>query len=466
MTEISNSDAFGDPAVRVSETLFDYEAPYSLDHPMMRRHRPEVLAPAGNLQTVKLAIDYGADAVYCAGKMFGMRTAPKNLSHEDLEEAVRYAHARNARIFITCNVLPTNPEITGIEKYIGELAEIGVDAVIVSDIGVMMMAHRIAPQLEIHISTQAGVVNYLAANSLYELGAKRVVLARELSLDAVRDIRKNTPSDLDIECFVHGSMCMAFSGRCLISQHMTGRDANHGDCAQSCRWKWSVVEEHRPGEFYPIEQTDHGAYLFNSQDMNMLEHIDDLIDAGATSLKIEGRAKSALYSAVVTNAYKMATNMYVEKREAGDFSHLELPQWLKDEPFKVVHRPYCTAFYYPENPAGQETHKGGYINDWQMVGDVLSWQDGRVTFKAKNKIIPGQTVEFVRSGVQPYVITVPDDIWDDEGNKVEAANHPTHVFSLPCEEPMAAATPMRAPKLAPKKPIRQFRKEDLLKNKQ
>ena len=158
----------------------------------------------------------------------------------------------------------------------------------------MMMAHRIAPQLEIHISTQAGVVNYLAANSLYELGAKRVVLARELSLDAVRDIRKNTPSDLDIECFVHGSMCMAFSGRCLISQHMTGRDANHGDCAQSCRWKWSVVEEHRPGEFYPIEQTDHGAYLFNSQDMNMLEHIDDLIDAGATSLKIEGRAKSAL----------------------------------------------------------------------------------------------------------------------------------------------------------------------------
>ncbi len=458
-----NLDYFGDDAPRITAPILDSEAPYSLERPMIRRHRPEVLAPAGNLETVKLAIDYGADAVYCAGKMFGMRTAPKNLTHEDLEEAVRYAHARGARIFITCNVLPTNPEIEGIQQYISELADIGVDAVIVSDIGVMMMAHRVAPQLEIHISTQAGVVNYLAANSLYELGAKRVVLARELSLDAVRDIRKNTPRDLDIECFVHGSMCMAFSGRCLISQHMTGRDANHGDCAQSCRWKWSVVEERRPNEFYPIEQTEHGAYLFNSQDMNMLEHIDDLIDAGATSLKIEGRAKSALYSAVVTNAYKMATNMYVEKREAGDYSPLELPQWLKDEPYKVVHRPYCTAFYYPEEPAGQETERGGYINDWQMVGDVISWDYGRVTFKAKNKVIPGHTIEFVRPGVEPYVLTVEDDIWDEKGNKVEAANHPTHIFSLPCPEEMAPATPMRAPKLAPKKPIRQFRKEDLLK---
>ncbi len=429
---------------RIAPEHLDALPPYSEVNPMPRRRRPEVLAPAGNLATLKSAIDYGADAVYCAGKMFGMRSAPKNFSNEDLQEAVKYAHDRGARIFITCNILPTNPEIEGIQEYIGTLSEIGVDAVIVSDIGVLMAAKRIAPNLEIHVSTQAGVVNHLAANSLYELGAKRVVLARELSLDAVRAIRKNTPADLDIECFVHGSMCMAFSGRCLISQYMTGRDANHGDCSQSCRWKYSVVEEKRPGQFYPIEQTEHGAYLFNAQDMNMLEHIDDLIDAGATSLKIEGRAKSGFYSASVANAYKTATNMYVAAREAGDEGHIELPEWLKDEVNKVTHREYCTGFYYPEHPANQNTHKGGYVRDWQVVGTVTNWSEGRVTFKAKNKIVPGQIVEFVRPGQQPYVLTVSEDIRDEFGHRVDAANNPTKEFSLECPQELREGIVMRS----------------------
>lgn len=284
------------------------------EHVMRTRNKPEVLAPAGNLRGLKTAVDYGADAVYCGGKAFGMRSAPRNLSLEDFEEGSRYAHERGARVYVTCNVLPRNAEVEDLKEYLGQLKDTGVDALIVTDIGVMMAARRIAPNLEIHISTQAGVTNYLAANALYELGAKRVVLAREMDLQAVRDIRANIPEDMDIECFVHGAMCMAFSGRCLFSNYLTGRDGNHGECAQPCRWKYSIVEEKRPGRYFPIEQTQDGAYLFNSQDMNMLEHLDDLIDAGATSLKIEGRSKSAYYIAAMTNAYKSAVNEYMVQR--------------------------------------------------------------------------------------------------------------------------------------------------------
>lgn len=278
------------------------------------RRKPEVLAPAGNLRGLKTAVDYGADAVYCGGKAFGMRSAPKNLSLEDFEEGARYAHERGARVYVTCNILPRNNEVEPIREYIGQLKDTGIDALIVTDIGVLMAARRIAPELELHVSTQAGVTNYMAANALYELGARRVVLAREMDLQAVRDIRANIPADMDIETFVHGSMCMAFSGRCLISNYLTGRDGNHGECAQPCRWKYSLVEEKRPGQVFPLEETQEGTYIFNSQDMCMMEHIDDLIDSGSTSLKIEGRSKSAYYIAAMTNAYKTAVNEYMVQR--------------------------------------------------------------------------------------------------------------------------------------------------------
>ncbi|MDF7664311.1 U32 family peptidase [Bifidobacterium sp. ESL0763] len=473
---------------------------------MVRRHRPEVLAPAGSLRSLKTAIDFGADAVYCGGKEFGMRSAPKNLSMDDLKAGAQYAHGHGARVYVTCNVLPRNNEVEDIKTYIAHLAATGIDALIVTDIGVLMAAHSIAPQLELHVSTQAGVTNYLAANALYELGARRVVLARELDLQAIRDIRANIPEDMDIETFVHGSMCMAFSGRCLISNYMNGRDANHGECSQPCRWKYSVVERKRPGQFFPVEENDEGTFLFNSQDMCMLEHVDDMIDAGASSLKIEGRAKSAYYVASITNAYKCAVDEYMVQRgfegrdgrrlkpfhdmvrrsdvvkvtravgqlesagsigfhgveaagaeaaakttvtasvpalvgrdatalQGGDGpKHVELPQWLKDEPYKVSHRDYSTGFYYPEHKAGQNTDRGGYFRDWLVVGEVIGYDEAtkRLTLMSRNKIEPGQLVEFLMPGRRPVDYTVaPDGIEDADGNPVEMVNNPAHVFSMP-----------------------------------
>lgn len=455
---------------------------------MIHRRKPEVLAPAGNLRGLKTAVDYGADAVYCGGKAFGMRSAPKNLSLEDFEEGSRYAHAHGARVYVTCNVLPRNAEVEDMKDYIGQLNDTGVDALIVTDIGVLMAARRIAPNLELHVSTQAGVTNYLAANALYELGASRVVLARELDLQAVRDIRANIPDDMDIECFVHGAMCMAFSGRCLFSNYLTGRDGNHGECAQPCRWKYSIVEEKRPGRYYPIEQTQDGAFLFNSQDMNMLEHLDDLIDAGTSSLKIEGRSKSAYYIAAMTNAYKTAVNEYmiqrgfedadgnvlepfhdrVRRTQPGESPRLgedaintslpqpapvELPQWLREEPYKVAHRDYSTGFYYPEHPVTQNTDRSHYFRDWLVVGEVLDWtpdEGGRMTLMSRNKIEAGQLVEVVMPGGAPYSYTVPGGGFRDaDGQPVELINNPAHVFSMPCPQPVPVNAALRSRTKAP-----------------
>ncbi|WP_191996848.1 peptidase U32 family protein [Bifidobacterium platyrrhinorum] len=535
------------------------------NNPLRMRRKPEVLAPAGNLRGLKTAVDYGADAVYCGGKAFGMRSAPRNLSLEDFEEGARYAHERGSRVYVTLNVLPRNAEVEAMRDYIGQLKDTGIDAMIVTDIGVMMMAHRIAPDVELHVSTQAGVTNYGAAQALYEFGARRVVLAREMDLQAVRDIRARIPDDMDIECFVHGAMCMAFSGRCLFSNYLTGRDGNHGECAQPCRWKYSIVEEKRPGQYFPIEQTEEGAYLFNSQDMCMLDHIDDLIDSGATSLKIEGRSKSAYYIAAMTNAYKTAVNEYMVQRgfetadgdvikpfrdrvirpddpdfalaaddsiegnadkafagvpgeppEEGDDAttetaapatgaaapaktedaaarsaggaqldrlsykarsarrksntreevlpegwhhakcrpapHVALPGWLLDEPDKVAHRDYSTGFYYPEHKVTQNTNRSAYFRAWMVVGEVLSWspeRGGRVTIMSRNKIEPGQDVEFLLPGEAPLAYTVPGSgLEDADGVPVAAINNPAHVFSLPCphEVPENAAIRSRTKK--------------------
>ncbi|WP_033515024.1 peptidase U32 family protein [Bifidobacterium cuniculi] len=485
---------------------------------MIRRHAPEVLAPAGNLRGLKTAIDYGADAVYCGGKAFGMRSAPRNLSIADFTEGAAYAHERGARVYVTLNILPRNAEVPAIEQYIHQLAATGVDALIVTDIGVMMLARRIAPELELHVSTQAGVTNYLAANALYELGARRVVLARELDVQAVRDIRANIPDDLDVEAFVHGSMCMAFSGRCLISNYLTGRDGNHGECAQPCRWKYSLVEEKRPGQVFPLEETEQGTYLFNSQDMNMMEHLDDLIDSGVTSLKIEGRAKSAYYVAAMTNAYKTAVNEYMRQRgfedadgnplkpfanrivrdrtvvaddavarradeafagvpgmdfepdtqdvaDAADeliarFPHaavepadpVELPGWLREEPYKVAHRDYSTGFYYPEHKVTQNTDRSAYHRAWLVVGEALSWspeEGGRLTLMSRNKIEPGQLVEILLPGRQPLEYVIPEGgIRDADGSPVALINNPAHVFSIPMpvEVPVNAAIRSRTKK--------------------
>lgn len=435
-----------------------------------RRTRPEVLAPAGNLATLKTAFDFGTDAVYMGGKQFGMRTAPKNFSLEDIEEAVAYAHARGGRVYVTCNILPSSTEVEAMNSYMGQLGEIGVDALIVTDIGVLMAAREVAPNTDIHISTQAGVTNYQAANALAALGASRVVLARELSLEDIRELRRHTAPELEIEAFVHGSMCMAFSGRCLISQHTVGRDANHGDCAQPCRYKYRVTEERRPGEYIPVEVTDQGTFLFNSNDMNMISHVDDVLDAGVTSLKIEGRAKSAYYVAAMANAYKTAVNTYMVQRgfedEAGNAlvpfhdqvhlpenarsaSQVVLPQWLEEEPEKVTHRTYSTGFYYPDNPASEDVSKGGYINTWILAGIVTDYdvQEQRLSFHAKNKLTPGNEVEILFHGSEPVKVVVPaEGLRDEKGKPVEEINHPAHVFSMPCEReiPVGAMIRVRA----------------------
>lgn len=460
-----------------------------------RRKKPEVLAPAGNLRSLQAAIDYGADAVYCGGKEFGMRSAPKNFSLEDFSQAASYAHERGARVYVTCNILPKNDEIVQMNHYIKELSQTGVDALIVTDIGVLMAAKQYAPELEIHISTQAGVTNYQAAMALYNIGASRVVLARELDLQAIAEIRANVPEELEIECFVHGSMCMAFSGRCIISSHLAQRDANHGDCAQSCRWQYHVVEEKRPGEFLPVEVTDEGTYIFNSQDMNLLPYVSDLLDVGITSIKIEGRAKSAYYAAAMANAYGYAVdtymyqrgfedetgnsikpfkyslqssitpksnsddakdpNVYAEKdivrnteenteeiltenfqRKSRIYNKLNLPDWVLEEPYKVTHRDYCTGFYYSDTPASESVKRGGYINDWILAAEVVDYdeKEKRLRLFVRNKIEPGNELEILLPRLAPIKLVVPEDgLEDADGNPITMMNHPAREYSLPCE---------------------------------
>lgn len=402
---------------------------------------PEILAPAGSFDALVSAIDYGADAVYCAHTSFGMRSGAKNFTYEELARAVSYAHERDVKLYVTCNITPSNEEIAAFNDHIARLAELKVDAVIVSDMGMLMQARKLAPEVEIHMSTQTGITNYQAANALYELGARRVVLARELDLNAIRTIRANTPDDLDIECFVHGSMCMAFSGRCMLSKYMTGRDANHGDCSQSCRWSYHLVEEKRPGEYFPIEQTDQGTYIFNSQDLNMLEHINEVIEAGVHSLKIEGRAKGAFYVATLTNAYKMALNCYLQ-----DPQHFQLPEWVREEPYKVSHRAYSTGFFYSEHKVSQETLKSGYEQSWRYAGDVVSYNeaDKRVRIFARNKIVPGDTVEFFAPLQTPVSVVIGEDsLYNDRGESIEGIIVPLHEYEIACSQEVTAPAYVR-----------------------
>ena len=302
---------------------------------------PEVLAPAGDMERLEAAVDFGADAVYLGGTSFGMRAGPKNFDEAALKSAVEKCHARGVKVYLTCNTLPRNDEIPYFEGFIKYAYEVGVDAAIVADLGLLSLIKKYTPDMEIHMSTQTGIVNYVTANELYNMGAKRVVLARELSLDEVAEIRAKSPADMEIEVFVHGAMCVSFSGRCLLSSYLVNRDANRGQCAQPCRWGYHLMEEKREGQYFPIFEDEKGTYILNSKDMCMIDHIDKLVKAGVTSLKIEGRAKSAYYVSVITNAYRMAVDWY--KEHPDDY---KLPDYIRDEVFKVSHRDYCTGFFF------------------------------------------------------------------------------------------------------------------------
>ena len=370
----------------------------------MTRGKMELLAPAGDMERLHMALAYGADAVYLAGTMFGMRSFAGNFSPEELKTAVELCHSRGVRVHVTCNTMPRNEEISRLPEWLEYLDSLGVDAVILADVGVFALAGKYAPHVERHISTQASIVNYQTARSWYDLGAKRVILARELSLDEVREIRQKTPPELEIEVFGHGAMCVSYSGRCLLSNYMTGRDANRGQCAQPCRYKYALVEEQRPGEYFPIGEDAGGAYIMNSRDMCMIDHIPALMEAGLSSLKIEGRAKSAYYAAIVTGAYRHA----IDAALAGEPLN---PVW-RAEVDKVSHRHYSTGFYFGQ--PGQYTAGARYLRDWQVAAVVESCgPDGRALCALRNKFSAGDTLELVGPGVTPVSFAVP--VMEDTG---------------------------------------------------
>lgn len=375
--------------------------------------RPEVLAPVGDMERLVAAVSFGADAVYLAGQAFGMRTAPNNFSEEEIVKAVDFAHKNGVKVYVTCNTLPHNEEVPNLPAFIQKLADAQVDAIIVADVGVLQLAKKYAPGVDVHISTQAGVVNYLTARAFYELGAKRVILARELTLEEIVTIRAKTERDLELEVFVHGSMCVSFSGRCLLSSYLTGRDANRGDCAQPCRWKYSLVEENREGQHFSIMEENGGAYILNSRDLCMISHIPEVLAAGATSLKIEGRAKSAYYVATTTNAYRNAVDLCLKGNP--------IEPWIIEELEKISHREYSTGFFFGSEP-GQIYSNGGYIRKYDVVAVCDGFSDGMAEITQRNKFSRGDTLDVLEPGCRPFEVNV-EKILDQWGNEVESAPH-------------------------------------------
>lgn len=401
----------------------------------IRENRPELLAPAGDMECLCAALDFGADAVYLAGQMFGMRTAPSNFTREELQTAVALAHVRGVRVYITCNTVPRNKEIDLLPDYLAFLQAAGVDALIVTDLGVIDLAKRYAPKVELHVSTQAGITNYAAANAFYQLGAKRVVLARETTMEEIAEIRAKTPKDLEIEAFVHGAMCMSFSGRCLLSNYMAGRDANRGACAQPCRWKYALVEEKRPGQYMPIYQEGEGSYILNSKDMCMVRHLPELLRAGVTSLKIEGRAKSSYYVAVTTNAYRWALD------ELEQHPDIPVSPWIVEELDKISHRPYSTGFYLGGEP-GQETVQGGYVRNYEVIAVCEDYHDGIAILSQRNRFFRGETADVLEVGEQPFDLPL-DELFDQDGQPIESAPHATMTVLLKTERPLKRGAILR-----------------------
>lgn len=398
---------------------------------------PELLCPAGDLARLKTAVDFGADAVYIAGEEFGMRTAAAKFSKEDIAEGVKYAHAHSVRVHVTCNTVPHDEEMSRMPDFLRFLDAAGVDAVIASDIGTVSLIKEYAPGCEIHVSVQSGIVNSVTATQFYNMGAKRVVLARELSLDEIKHIRDNTPKELEIEAFAHGAMCVSFSARCLLSSYMIGRDANRGDCAQPCRWSYSLMEEKRPGQYYDITQTDRGTYILNANDMCMAAYLDKMAQAGIDSIKIEGRAKSDYYVAVTTNAYRGALDSL--KVAEGDW---HVPAWVLEELNKISHRTYSTGFYFgtPEN--AQTYDSAGYIRDYSVAAVVTGYENGRVVAVLKNKFSKGAVLDCLEAGSKPFLITA-DTIYDKCGNEIESAPSPMMTVMIPFDREIKVGSMLR-----------------------
>ncbi len=380
----------------------------------------ELLAPAGDMERLEMAVAYGADAVYLAGNAFGMRSFAGNFSPEELKRAVELCRAHGVRVHVTCNTMPRNGEVARLPEWLEYLEALGVDAIILADVGVLALAKQYAPHVQCHISTQASIVNYQAARAWHSLGAGRVILARELSLEEVREIRAKTPPELEIEVFAHGAMCVSYSGRCLLSNYMTGRDSNRGACAQPCRYQYALMEEKRPGEYFPVYEENGETYIMNSRDMCMIDHVAELAEAGVDSIKLEGRAKSAYYAAVVTGAYRHA----VDAAAVG----VPLDPVWRDEVEHISHRHYSTGFFY--GPPGQFTENSRYVRDWQIVAKVQSCDgDGNAVLTLNNKFGVGEPLELVGPGVRPQALTV-EALWDTDGRPLEEVRRPQMAFRI------------------------------------
>jgi putative protease len=396
---------------------------------------PELLSPAGNFEKMKAALLYGADAVYLAGNLFGMRSAADNFSDDELKEATDYVHARGKKIYLTVNTMPRGYEYPVLERYLHTIKDYGIDAMIIADLGVLNTVKRIIPDMEIHISTQASAVSAAVCRAYYDLGAKRVVLARELPMEEILEIKANIPKELELEAFIHGSMCVSYSGRCTLSNYLTGRDANRGACTQPCRWNYSLVEEKRPDVPLPIMETENGTFILGSKDMCMIEHIPELMKSGIDSFKIEGRMKSAYYTAVVTNAYRMAMDSYAECPDSYKFD----PLWAK-ELGCVSHREYCTGYYFdhPLEHANLGT-QNGYIRDKAYfatalgekelpAGVPISNEEGRIyPFIQRNKVSVGDSAELISPGKVGRAFKITE-LYSEKGERLESAPHPSMIF--------------------------------------
>ena len=396
--------------------------------------KPELLSPAGDMERLEMALAYGADAVYLAGNAFGMRAFAGNFDRPGLARAVKLAHAKGAQLYVTCNTLARNSEIARLPEYLEYLDSIGVDAVIAAAVDVLDLCKRYASRVQVHMSTQTGITNYEMARMWHELGASRVILARELSLGEVAEICAKAPAGLEVEAFIHGAMCVSVSGRCLLSNYMTGRDANRGACAQPCRYKYTLMEEKRPGEHFPVFEDGKQTYILNSRDMCMIDHVKELAAAGLASLKIEGRAKSAYYTAMTTAAYRDAIDAAAEDR-APD------PRW-RAEVEKISHRPYSTGFYFGQ--PGQYTEDGRYVRDWQVLAVVTACgPDGQATLSLRNKFAAGDEIEVVGPGVPAFAMTAPM-MEDENGEALSEPRHPQMVFKMQLPQPVPPLSVVRA----------------------
>ena len=438
---------------------------------------PELLAPAGDFSRLQAAIQYGADAVYLAGESFGMRSASKNFSAAELHKAVHYAHARGKKVYLACNAMLRNHQLDVLAPQVREWEACGIDAIIVGDMGALRIVKRTAPDLDVHISVQTGLANYEAVRAMADLGACRAILARELTLDEIAEIRAKTPSSMVLEAFVHGSMCVSVSGRCLLSDYMTlsggdcaqpcpsdtsglsfrsgnggdcaqpcpsdtsglsFRSGNGGDCAQPCRWKYALMEEKRPGEYFPVREDIEGSYILNAKDLCMLPYLPQMAAAGIGSLKIEGRAKSVYYTAVTTNAYRCALD---EWRAAGFPPSFAPSPWITDELYKVSHRPYSTGFYLGGR-GGQHSASGGYVRDYAVMGVVCEARGGRIYAQQRNKLCRGDQVEILEPGKPPLPLKI-ERLWDGEDHEIDSTPHPTMPFSFPCDRTISAGALIR-----------------------